>query len=136
MTTTIVSEEGTAVPTASCPPRSADTHDAMIRWSTSGRAASWNSTPHSVAEPGAAGPSAARAARVESDLAAPPGNTAVTFSYEAEASMALTWSTYPAAITTRTSSMSGAAQNAATQCSSSDLPESSSSCLGSAAPSR
>jgi hypothetical protein len=136
-----VSEEGTAVPTASCPERSAATQAAMIRWSTSGRAASWNSTPRSSEEPRSPeesgspeGPSAASATRVESDLAAPPGSTAVTFSYED--SMALTWSTYPAAITTRTSSMSGAAQNAATQCSSSDRPSSVSNCFGSAAPSR
>jgi hypothetical protein len=77
-----VSEDGTAVPTASCPARSAATQDAMIRWSTSGRAASWNSTPHSAS----AAPSAASAARVESDLAAPPGSTALTFSCDAATS--------------------------------------------------
>ena len=48
--TTMVSDAGTATPAASCT-RSAATQSAMIRWSTSGRAASCSSTPQS---PGAA----------------------------------------------------------------------------------
>ena len=128
--TTMVSDAGTATPAASCSP-SAATQPAMIRWSTSGRAASCSSTPHSSAPP-----IAASATRVESDRATPPAITPVTFENPPAASMSLTRSTYPAAITTRISSTPGACSNAATQCSTSVRRPSRSSCLGSAAPTR
>ena len=68
LTTAIVSEEGTATPTARCT-ASAATQSAMIRWSTSGRAASWNSTSHSSP------PSASMAHRVDSTRDGPPAMT-------------------------------------------------------------
>ena len=64
-TTTIVSEVGTATPTAWYV-SSARTQPAMVAWSSSGRAASWNSTLPS------AGPSAAIARRVDSGRVFPP----------------------------------------------------------------
>ena len=79
---------------------------------------------------------AARAARVESGRVAPPSMTAVTFRYPASVSIALTCPVYPRAITTRISSMPGAASKAATQCSTSVLPPSVSSCFGIPAPTR
>ena len=71
LTSTMVSDDGTATPMARSA-ASALTQSAMIRWSTSGRAASWNSTSHS------ASPSAAMAQRVESVRVTPPSMTAVT----------------------------------------------------------
>ena len=127
---TMVSEAGTATPAASWT-SSAATQSAMIRWSTSGRAASCSSTAQS-----AESPMAPSATRVESERATPPAMTPVTFENPPSASMSLTCSTYPAAITTRISSTPGACSNAATQCSTSVRPPSRSSCLGSAAPTR
>ncbi len=78
--TTMVSDVGTATPAASCS-RSAATQSAMIRWSTSGRAASCSSTPQS--SPGLAPASreaiAASATRTDSGRVWPPSTTAVTF---------------------------------------------------------
>ncbi len=68
LTTAIVSGEGTATPTARCV-ASAAAQSAMIRWSTRGRAASWNSTSHSSS------PSARMAHRVDSTRDAPPWMT-------------------------------------------------------------
>ena len=84
-TTTMVSAVGTATPSAStrC---SAATQSAMIRWPTSGRAASWNSTAQLSGL--ASGPMsrwaparawiAAIAARVEPGRVVPPSMTPVS----------------------------------------------------------
>ena len=78
-TTTMVSAVGTATPSASTR-SSAATQSAMIRWSTSGRAASWNSTPQSPSSPAAVRLAliALIAARVEPGREAPPSMTAVS----------------------------------------------------------
>ena len=131
--TTMVSDVGTATPAASCS-RSAATQSAMIRWSTSGRAASCSSTPQSSpsAPPAAI---AASATRVDSGRVCPPSMTAVTFRYPSPSSSS-TCPVYPRAITTRISSTPGAASNAATHRSISVVPPRVSSCFGMPAPSR
>ena len=86
--TTMVSDAGTATPAASCS-RSAATQSAMIRWSTSGRAASCSSTPAGglggvvppeAAERHRAWPAAIAlsATRVDSGRVCPPSMTAAT----------------------------------------------------------
>ena len=87
--TTMVSDAGTATPAASCS-ASAATQSAMIRWSTSGRAASCSSTPQS-APPAPPAAMAASAARVESGRVWPPSMTPVTFRYPPSASSASTF---------------------------------------------
>ena len=130
--TTMVSEAGTATPAASWT-RNEATQSAMIRPSTSGRAASCSSTPTS---PGCVRAMAASATRVESGRVTPPSMTALTFRKPEPATMAETCSRYPPAITTRISSTPGACSNAATQCSMSVRPASRSNCFGIPAPSR
>ena len=75
--TTMVSDAGTATPAASCS-ASAATQSAMIRWSTSGRAASCSSTPLS-SPPAPPAAIAASATRTDSGRVWPPSTTAVTF---------------------------------------------------------
>ena len=88
--TTMVSDAGTATPAASCS-RSAATQSAMIRWSTSGRAASCSSTPTSSGGLGGSSPRrqqsvtcgwpaaiALSATRVDSGRVSPPSMTAAT----------------------------------------------------------
>ena len=128
-TTTIVSEVGTATPTAWYVSR-ARTQPAMVAWSSSGRAASWNSTLPS------AGPSAAIARRVDSGRVFPPSMIPVTLRYPPRASSSRAWAACPGAITTKVASTPGACSNAATECSSRARPASGSNCLGSAAPKR
>ena len=72
LTTTMVSDVGTATPTASAEP-SAATQSAMIRWPTSGRAASCSSTPQSPGLPAAVcALTAAIARRVDPGRVVPP----------------------------------------------------------------
>ena len=99
-TTTIVSEVGTATPTAWYVSR-ARTQPAMVAWSSSGRAASWNSTLPS------AGPSAAIARRVDSGRVFPPSMIPVTLRYPPRASSSRAWAACPGAITTRVASTPG-----------------------------
>ena len=78
---------------------------------------------------------AASATRVESGRVWPPSMTAVTFRYRSPSS-ASTCPVYPRAITTRISSIPGAAWKAATHRSISVLPPRVSNCFGMPAPSR
>ncbi len=137
-TSTIVSAVGTTTPSASAP-ASAATQSAMIRWSTSGRAASWNSTLQSAVSPLPSGvlpsralpsgPLASRALRcsiarlVEPGRSTPPGMMPLSLRY-LPSSTSFAAPIRSAGSTARTSSTPGAASNAATQCSSSVRPAS------------
>jgi hypothetical protein len=129
LTSTIVSDDGTATPIARSV-ASARTQSAMIRCPTRGRAASWKSTSHS------SWPSAAIAARVESVRVAPPSMTPVTLPKPQSASCCLACPVRPAGITTVIASTPPACSKAATECSTRVRPASTCICLGLSPPNR
>ena len=129
-TTMIVSAEGIATSTASYR-ASAATHSVMMRWSSNGRTASWNSTQQS-SSPSAL--SAVRAVCVVSLRVLPPASTVLILLYGAASRRASsTWAPF---ISRTMSSISGASWKMSRVCSRMVLPATLSSCLGMFRPTR